>query len=85
VVDIDPGPRSQRDVGIALLRAKRFNEAIEPLRNAQQAEETAEGFVYLIDAFTAAGNAAEAEQQRGLYRQHLARVRNERVRGLGGH
>jgi tetratricopeptide (TPR) repeat protein len=85
VVDIDPGPRSQRDVGIALLRAKRFTEAIEPLRNAQQAEETAEGFVYLIDAFTAAGNAAEAEQQRGLYRQHLARVRNERVRGLGGH
>jgi len=83
--EIDPGPRSQRDVGVALLRAKRFNEAIEPLRNAQQAEETAEGFVYLIDALTGAGNAAGADQQRGLYRQYLARVRMERVRALGGH
>src|SRR6185503_18330869 len=66
--EIDPGPRSQRDLGIALLRAKRFNEAIEPLRNAQQIDETGEGFVFLVDALTASGNTVEAARQRELQR-----------------
>ncbi len=81
---LDPGARSRRDVGVALLRAKRFSEAIEPLRIAQQMEETAEGYVYLIDALTASGSVAEAERQRGLQRQYRARIRMERIRELGG-
>lgn len=85
VASVDPGARSQRDLGLALLRAKRFTDAIEPLRIAQQTDETAEGFVYLIDALTASGDTVEAGRQRGLYRQHLGRVRMDRVRRLGGH
>jgi tetratricopeptide (TPR) repeat protein len=85
VVVIDPGARSQRDLGLALIRAKRFAEAIEPLRIAQQTDETEEGFVYLIDALTATGNTVEAGRQRELYRQHLMRERMDRVRRLGGH
>ena len=81
---IDPSPRSQRDVGIALIRAKRFAEAIEPLRAAQQVEETAEAFALLIEALSATGDASEAERQRGFYRQHLARAKMERIRELGG-
>jgi hypothetical protein len=81
---IDPGPRSHRDFGVALLRAKRFNDAIEPLRIAQQMEETAEGFLYLVDALTVSGNIVEADRQRELQRQFLARTKMERIRELGG-
>ena len=81
---IDPGARSQRDLGVALLRAKRFSEAIEPLRIAQQMDETAEGFVYLVDALTASGNGIEAERQRERQQEFLARMKMERVRELGG-
>jgi tetratricopeptide (TPR) repeat protein len=83
--EMDPGPKSQRDLGIALVRAKRFNEAIEPLRHAQEIEETAEGFVFLVDALTASGNPVEAAGQRELQRQFVARKKMERVKALGGH
>jgi tetratricopeptide (TPR) repeat protein len=84
VAAIDPGARSQRDLGLALLRAKRFGDAIEPLRAAQQMDETAEGFVYLIDALSAMGETVEAGRQRERHQQHLARVKMERVKALGG-
>jgi tetratricopeptide (TPR) repeat protein len=81
---IDPGSaRSRRDIGLALLRAKRFSEALEHLSAAQQTEETAEGYALLIDALASLGNVEQAERQRGLYRQYLARVRMERIRELG--
>src|SRR6185503_7461372 len=41
-VAIDPSARSRRDLGIALLRAKRFSEAIEPLAAAKAMDETAD-------------------------------------------
>jgi len=82
VVSIDPGPRSQRDLGLALLRAKRFAEAIEPLASAQKVEETLDGFVYLIDALTASGNTDEAARQRVLYRELVLREKSDRVREL---
>jgi tetratricopeptide (TPR) repeat protein len=83
-VVLDPGPRSQREVGIALLRAKRFNEAVEPLRIAQQMEETAEGSLYLADAYLGAGNTEAANQQRARYREILAQKTMDRVKELGG-
>jgi tetratricopeptide (TPR) repeat protein len=76
--------RSHRDVGLALIRAKRFNEAIEPLTRAQRIEETAEGFVYLIDALTAAGHTDEAVRQRLLHQEFILRAKFERLRELGG-
>ena len=84
VAAIDPGPRSQRDLGIALLRAQRASEAVEPLAQAQGADETADGYVHLITALTASGRTEEAAQQRALYQQHVLRLRMERVKELGG-
>jgi len=84
VASMDDGPRAQRDLGIALLRAQRASEAVEPLARAQAAEETADGYAHLINALAASGRAEEAAQQRSLYRQHLLRLRMERVKELGG-
>ena len=82
--EIDPGPRSQRDLGVALLRAKRFSEAIEPLLAAQAVDESAEGCLYLADAYTGAGSAEAANRQRARYREILARMKMDRVREFGG-
>ena len=69
-----PGARSQRDLGVALLRAKRPREAIDQSGvAAQKIEETAEGYVYLVDALTASGNTDEAARQRLLYREFVLR------------
>ena len=81
---IDQGARSQRDLGLALLRAKRFTEAIEPLVSAQNVEATADGFVYLIDALTASGSTDEAARQRALHREFLLKAKFERLRDLTG-
>ena len=81
-VALDPGARSQRDLGLALIRAKRFDDAIEPLQTAQLREETAEGFLFLIDALTGSGNVDEAVRQRVLHREYVLRQRSERVREL---
>ncbi len=81
---IDPGGRSQRDLGVALLRAQRAGEAVQPLAQAQRLDETTDGYAHLINALVASGNNDEAARQRGLYQQHLARVKMERVRALGG-
>lgn len=83
-VAIDPGAKSRRDLGLALLRAKRFTEAVEPLRAAQAVDETAEGSLYLADAYLGAGNTEAANQQRARYREIVARKKMERVRELGG-
>ena len=82
---IDPqSARSHRDLGLALLRAQRPREAVEYLVAAQRIEETAEGFVYLVDAYGAVGNAEEANRQRALARAFALSKKMERVRELGG-
>lgn len=82
---LDPqSARSHRDLGLALLRAQRPREAVEHLVAAQRIEETAEGFVYLIDAYGAAGNAEEAGRQRTRAREFALAKKMERVRVLSG-
>jgi tetratricopeptide (TPR) repeat protein len=82
---LDPrSARSHRDLGLALMRAKRVNEAIEHLAAAQEIEQTAAGYVYLIDALTAAGHTDEAALQQLAYRAFVLRERIERVRVLSG-
>ena len=82
---IDPqSARSHRDLGLALLRAQRPREAVEYLVAAQRIEETAEGFVYLVDAYGAVGNAEEANRQRALARAFALSKKMERVRELEG-
>jgi predicted Zn-dependent protease len=80
---LDPeSSRSHRDLGVALLRARRAAEAIDHLQRAQQIEETADGFAQLADAYAAIGNAEESARMRAAYRESLARVRANRIRDL---
>jgi tetratricopeptide (TPR) repeat protein len=74
--------RSRRDIGIALLRAKRPQEAIEPLEEAQKLEQTAEGFTYLADAYAAAGDRDAASRQRALAQQLIRQAKMDRIREL---
>jgi tetratricopeptide (TPR) repeat protein len=74
--------RSHRDVGLALLRAKRPQEAIAPLTTAQAIERTAEGFAYLADAYNALGDREEASRQRVLSQQLSQQLKIERIREL---
>jgi tetratricopeptide (TPR) repeat protein len=74
--------RSHRDLGLALLRAKRAHEAIEHLIAAQRREETAEGFAYLADAYAATGNPDEAARQRALSQQLIRQRKLDRIRDL---
>lgn len=80
---LDPSSaRSHRELGLALLRAKRPQEAIERLDAAQRLDQTAEGFSYLADAYAAAGDREESARQRALSQQ-LARQRKlDRIREL---
>jgi len=74
--------RSRRDLGIALLRSKRSQEAIEQLGAAQTLEQTAEGFAYLADAYTAAGDRDAASRQRALSQQLVLQGKLARIREL---
>jgi tetratricopeptide (TPR) repeat protein len=80
---LEPGTaRSHRDLGLALLRAPRPQEAIEYLEAAQKLEPTAEGFAYLIDAYAAAGDRDAALRQRALGQEFVQRAKLDRIREL---
>jgi tetratricopeptide (TPR) repeat protein len=80
---LDPSSaRSHRDLGLALLRSKRAQEAIARLAEAQKLEPTVEGYVYLADAYTATGDREESARQRALALQLLRQARLERIREL---
>jgi tetratricopeptide (TPR) repeat protein len=76
--------RSHRDLGAALLRAQRAQEAIPHLLAAQRAAETLDGFRYLADAFAAAGDSASAADQRARYTQAVGDAKAARIRELAG-
>ena len=80
---LDPGSaRSHRDLGLALLRAKRAQEAIIELVAAQQLEQTAEGFTYLADAYAATGDRDESLRYRALSQQLVLRNKLDRIFAL---
>jgi tetratricopeptide (TPR) repeat protein len=80
---LEPGSaRSRRDLGLALLRAKRPQDAIEHLDAAQKLEQTAEGFAYLADAYAAAGDGDAAARQRALSQQLVTQGKLARIREL---
>jgi tetratricopeptide (TPR) repeat protein len=74
--------RSYRDLGLALLRAQRPQQAIERLEVAQRLEETVDGFAHLADAYAAAGNRDESARQRALSQQLARQVKLDRIREL---
>jgi tetratricopeptide (TPR) repeat protein len=75
---------SRRDLGTALLRARRPHEAIPHLLAAQQAVETLDGFRYLAEAFTAAGDSASAAAHVARYTQAVGDAKAARIRELSG-
>ncbi len=79
---LDTGARSQRDLGLALLRAKRPQEALERLEAAQRLDQTVEGFAYLAAAYLAAGNRDESARQRALAQQLARAAKLDRIREL---
>jgi tetratricopeptide (TPR) repeat protein len=77
---LDPqSSRSHRDLGMALLRARRVSDAIDHLQRAQQLEETADGFAQLADAYAAAGNTDESGRMRAAYDEARRRARRDRM------
>jgi tetratricopeptide (TPR) repeat protein len=82
-VMLDPqSSRSHRDLGTALLRARRAAEAIEHLQRAQEIEETADGFAQLADAYAMAGNTDESARMRSAYAEAIRRAKINRIREL---
>jgi tetratricopeptide (TPR) repeat protein len=82
---LDPlSSRSHRDLGLALLRAKRSREAVEELDAAQRIEASEEGFLYLADALAAAGNTEEAARQLQMRRALVEKRKTARVREMAG-
>lgn len=81
---LDPSGRTQRDLGLLLVRVKKLAEAIEPLAAAQKIEETAEGFAALVTVYATLGKDEDAERARADYREFLSRERMRRLRELAG-
>jgi len=79
---LDAGARSQRDLGLALLRAKRPQEALERLEAAQRLDQTVEGFAHLAEAYLAVGNRDESARQRALAQQLARAAKLDRIRAL---
>lgn len=75
--------RSHRDLGLALLRAKRVDEAVVELEGAQAIDATAEVARTLAEAYHALGRADESARAVMLYQQLLQRIRVERIAALG--
>ena len=84
VAMMDPkSGRSHRELGAALLRARRPEEAIDQLQQGQQIEETLEGFAQLSEAYQVAGKREESERARAAYAQAAQRAKLARIVELG--
>jgi tetratricopeptide (TPR) repeat protein len=85
LVATDPADaRSHRDLGLALVRARRPQDAIAYLEAAQRIEETIEGFRLLADALNAAGDREGGSRQTIRYRESLQQAKRDRIRELAG-
>jgi tetratricopeptide (TPR) repeat protein len=76
--------RSHRDLGLALMRARRFQDAIAHLETAQRIDGTAEGFRLLAEAFAALGDRDAAARHLLLQRQSVEQAKRARIRELAG-
>ena len=83
VMALDPqSSRSHRDLGVALLRAKRTAESIDHLQRAQQIDETADGFAQLADAYAAVGDAEASARMRSANQDAVRRAMVDRIKAL---
>ncbi len=79
-VDMDPSGAAHTNLGLALMDAGRFDEAIEIFeRAAEVAEDSEFVHLYLADAYQEVGRLEESERTRTIYEQMRAeRQRNGR-------
>jgi len=73
-----------RDLGFALLRAQRMDEAIPVLERAGQLQETADVHRLLAQAYSALGRHADSDAQAALAERVSERVKAERLQKLNG-
>jgi tetratricopeptide (TPR) repeat protein len=83
ILTADPASaRSHRDLGMALMRARRPQDAIAHLEAAQRIEETPDGFRLVADALNAAGDRQAATSQMLRYQESLQQAKRDRLRAL---
>ncbi len=77
VLELEPGTAAAHlDLGVALLRAGRAQDAVQQLTAAIERRGPIDAHRYLADAYTAAGRAEESQRERALY----ARLRQDALR-----
>jgi tetratricopeptide (TPR) repeat protein len=77
----DAGAR--RELGVALMKAAQYGEAIQALDQARQAEDTAEVHQLLADAYKAVGRISDSEAQTAMAAQAVERAKSDRLRRIG--
>ena len=75
-------PRWLREQGAALVRGRRFADAIVVLETAQARTPTVETARLLADAHAAAGHAAEARQHQARYDDAMRQARLTQLMNL---
>jgi predicted Zn-dependent protease len=73
-----------RDLGFALLRAGRVDEAIPALQRAVQLQDTADVHRLLAQAYSTLGQRPESDAQAALAQRVSERAKVERLQKLSG-
>ena len=80
---IDPdNAGAQRDLGVALMKTTRYDEAILAFQKSLQLADTAEVHQLLADTYTSMGRLSDSQAQRALAARAVDRVKEERLRRL---
>ncbi len=82
---LDPASAGiRRDLGLALVKSRQYDEAVAVLNDAIQLEDTADAHQLLADTYKALGRDAESEAQAALAARATGRARAERLQKLSG-
>lgn len=83
-LDVEPDSAAvNRDLGFALMKAGRFDEAVRVLDAAVRLEDTVDAHRLLAEVYTALGRTANSQTEATLAARAAARVKEERLRRMG--
>jgi protein O-GlcNAc transferase len=71
------------DLGIALMKAGQYQDAVESFRQARGLEDGADVHRYLADTYQALGRTGESQMETALYEQAIERLKEDRLRKIG--
>jgi tetratricopeptide (TPR) repeat protein len=71
------------DLGIALMNAGQYQDAVESFTQARGLEDGADVHRYLADSYKALGRTEESQVESALFAQAIERVKEERLRKIG--